>query len=408
MTRETRRRLVALGIVAGAVVILVALIATRPEARRQAPQARPPLVTVHTVPDSQPPVVVTGWGTVQPRRSVNLVPQVSGRIVSVSPDLQAGGFFARGEVLLEIEDTDYRLAVRQAAAQVAQAEYNLATAREEARVARQEWERTRADAEAGSPLAAAQPTPLVFREPQLRQAEAALEAARAAHAQAELNLSRCRLTAPFDGRVISEDADPGDYVMAGSALGRIDDIGVAEITVDLPDHDLAWIDAPNRPGETRTGSPALVRADFAGTEHTWRGRVARLGGAIDETSRTVPVVVEVPAPYATDGERPPLLAGLYVAVDFPSPPPDGSVTIPRQALRPGDVTWLLTADGRLRLRPVEVIHAGREQVVIGAGVVPGDRLITSNLQYVVDGMPLRAENGATDRSAVAQDGGEAP
>lgn len=236
-----RRRLVAVGILVVALLVLAVLMVTRPRAERQKPAVPVTMVTVHPVTADRPPVVVTGWGTVQPKRSVNLVTQVSGRVVAVSPDLQAGAFVSDGEVLVEIEDIDYRLAVQQASAQVAQAEFNLATAQEEARVARQEWERAQADAGDGSPLSRAEPTALVFREPQLRQAEAGLAAARAGLAQAELNLSRCRLTAPFVGRVIAASADPGDYVMAGSVLGRLDDTSVAEITVNLPGSDLVWV-----------------------------------------------------------------------------------------------------------------------------------------------------------------------
>lgn len=387
MTSQVRRRrLIAAAIIIGAVIVLAVLVATRPTAQRQKPQAPVTLVTLHQVTADPTPVTVTGWGTVTPKRSVSLVPQVSGRITAASPDLQAGAFVAAGEVLVEIENTDYRLAVRQASSQVAQAEVALATAQEEARVARQEWERTLADARQGSSLPAAEPSSLVFREPQLRQAEANLDAARAALAQAELNLSRCRLVAPFDARVISESADPGNHVMAGNVLGRLDDVSVAEVTVGVPDHDLAWIAVDD------TG-PVTVHGQFAGRDHAWPGRMVRLGGAIDEASRTVPVVVEVADPYGRVSDRPPLLAGQFVSVEFTSEPPTGSVTIPRRGLRPGNVVWILDDDDALRIREVAVLHRGAERVVLGDGLEAGDRLITSNLQYVVEGMPLRANGG---------------
>lgn len=383
MTSEIRRRrLIATAIVVGAILVLVVLAATRPRAERRKPSIPPTMVTVHIVDDHQPPVTVTGWGSVEPKRSVNLVPQVNGRVVSVSDNLQAGAFFAAGDVLLEIEDTDYVLGVQQARAQVAQAEYSLATAEEEARIARAEWERTRADATNGSSLRDAQPNALVFHEPQLRQAEAALQSAQAALSQAELSLSRCKITAPFDGRVINETADPGDFVMAGSVLGRIDDTGVAEVTVGLPHAELAWVPEPG------TGT-ATVRGEFAGREHVWTGRVARLGGAIDQQARTVPVVVEVDDPYGDSAT--PLMSGMFVAVDFETPAPAGSTTIPRLGLRPGDLVWILDQDDRLRMREVDILHTGTDHVVVASGLTVGDRLVTSNLQYVVDGMQLRTE-----------------
>ena len=226
------RRLVATGIVIGAVIVLAVLIALRPRPQRLKPQAPAPLVTIETVTSDQPPVAVTGWGTVVPRRTISLVPQVAGEVTAVSPNLRAGSFFAAGEVLLRIDDTDYVLAAHQARSEVAQAESNLATAEEEARVAREEWERTRSDALEGSELRSSEPNPLVYREPQLRLAEAGLEAARAALAQAELNLERCTLEAPFDGRVLSESVDVGQFVRSGEVLAQLAGTAAVEITVN--------------------------------------------------------------------------------------------------------------------------------------------------------------------------------
>jgi RND family efflux transporter MFP subunit len=409
MTSPIRqRRLVALGIVLGAIVVVALLIALRPRPQRVMPQAPAPLVTTMTITAQQPPITITGWGTVEPRRTISLVPQVSGQVVSVSPNLRAGAFFTAGEVLLSIEATDYELAVQQARSQVAQAEYNLAMAQEEARVAREEWERTRQDAMSDSELLASEPNPLVYREPQLRQAEVGLEAARASLAQAELNLQRCRLTAPFAGRVLSESVDLGQYVRSGEVLARLYGTEAAEITVSLSDRDLAWVRVPQRPDSAVEGSPALVIGTFAGGEHTWLGRAVRVGGAIDEASRTVPVVVEVPDPFQGDADRPPLLNGMFVEVAFTMEPPAGAVTIPRRSLRPGDKVWVLTADDRLEIRQATVARADVQHAVIVDGLDLGDRLITSNLQYVVEGMVLRPVGEVDDTVAgtAGAEGGE--
>jgi len=404
MTGKIRhRRLVATGIIAGALLIVVVLVATKPKAERQQPATPVPMVTIHTVSADLTPVAVTGWGTVEPKRSIDLVPQVGGRVLDVSDKLLAGAFFNEGETLLRIEDTDYVLAVHQARSQVAQAEYALATAQEEARVAVAEWERTRDDALDGSSLGDAEPNQLVFREPQLRQAEVGLEAAKASLSQAELNLSRCALTAPFAGRVLNETVDLGQVVGAGQVLGRIYDTSVAQITVNLPDQELAWISVPMTPGDETVGSPATIHGQFAGREHVWEGQAMRIAGAVDRTSRQIPVVVEVNDPYADDGDRPPLLSGLFVGVTFSSPVPAGAVTIPRRGLRPDDMVWVLDGDDKLTIRPARVAHAGVETAVITAGLVPGDRLVTSNLQYVVEGMHLRAR---LDSAPATAQGGE--
>lgn len=405
MTSQIRhRRLVATGIVLGAVVVVALLIVLRPKPQRLKPQAPAPLVTIEMVSAEQPPIAVVGWGAVEPRRSITMVPQVSGQVTRVSPNLRAGGFFDAGEVLLQIEAADYELSLQQARSQVAQAEYVLAAAEEEASVAREEWERTRTDALEGSELQSSEPNPLVFREPQRRQAEVGLEAARAALAQAGLNLERCNLKAPFAGRVEMESVDLGQFVRSGEVLARLYGTAAAEITVNLPDRELAWVQVPQTSGDATVGSEAAVGGSFAGAEHTWSGQAVRVGGAIDAASRTVPVVVKVAEPYKLEGDRPPLLSGMFVSVTFSHEPPAGSVTIPRRSLRPGNEVWVLGKNDRLEIRQVTVARAGIEHAVILSGLAPGDRLITSNLQVVVDGMPLRPAGGQPAALAGAEGG----
>ncbi len=402
MTSEIRRRrLTATAIVLGAVIVLVLLIAMRPRAQRLRPPAVVPLVTVETVASAQPPVTVVAWGTVRPRDSVNLTPQVGGLVVAISPHLRAGGFFAAGETLVQIETTDYELVVQQARSQVAQAEVALALAREEAETARLEWERTGrsvagidgGDGSRGATAGAALPSPLVLREPQLRQAEAQLAAAKAALTRAEVDLRRCRIVAPFAGRVLSASVAAGQVVRAGEVLASVHDTATAEITVHVPDRDLAWIAVPLTADDPREGTAATVHADFAGGRFEWSGRVARLGGSVSESSRQVPIVVEVAEPYRVGPRHRPLMSGMFVGVTFASPPPPGSVTITRRALRPGDQVWLLDGEDRLSIRTVEVARTDAQTAVIASGLAPGDRLITSNLQYVIDGMQLAPSAG---------------
>ena len=88
-------------------------------------------------------VTVTAFGTVRPRKQLDITPQVSGVVLEVSPNLISGGFVAEGELLLRIDPRDYELAVERARAEGARATYELTRASEEAEVARQEWEMLR-------------------------------------------------------------------------------------------------------------------------------------------------------------------------------------------------------------------------------------------------------------------------
>lgn len=362
-----------------------------------------PVVTVHEVERDGHDVRIQGFGSVRAKRTVNLVPQVNGEILEKSPSFEPGGYCTAGQVLLRLDDTDYVLAAAQARANVAQAEYNLALAEEEAEVARREWENIHSAGRGN------EPTALVLHEPQLKLARANLESARAALRQAEVNLSRCTIKAPFDGRILNADVDAGQYLRAGTAVGSVHATDVAEVTVSVPDEDLAWITIEN--GETFAGDQTLVDvyAEFAGARHRWQGRAVRLGGAVDNRSRLVPVVVEIDNPYEVSGDRPPLVEGMFVEVVFHGDAPPGAVTVPRTALRSENQLWVVTEDRTIDIREVGVARAGIHEAVITSGLEPGEMVCTSNLQVVTDGLPIRIEGEkqpgtGQERAAGGKDG----
>jgi len=369
-------------IVGAAAAGMLIKLGKKPE--RMTPPASRPLVSAFTVKPDQTPIQVTSFGSVKAKRSVSVVTRVNGEVVHKSRHFEAGGYFKKGDILLGIDDTDYILAAEQARANVAQSEYNLARADEEALVAQREWDRIGGTGFGGDENS--EPTALVLHEPQLKLARANLEAAKAALAQAEVNLERCTVTAPFDGRVLDTNADVGQFIRSGTALGNLYATDIAEITVSIADDDLAWITVNY---EDEKGLPVDVSAEFSGDRHHWEGRAVRLGGAIDARSRLVNVVIEIADPYRRTGNRPPLIEGMFVDVLFSSEPPAGAVVIPRSALRPGDQVWVIDQDSKLDLRTVEVARAGIEQAIVTSGLDAGDRICTSNLQYVTQGMPVR-------------------
>ena len=393
------RFLLPAAILAAGVAAFLLLTSLRTQPPRMAPVVQDPLVETVQAAPGPVRVLVRAQGTVRPDREIDLVPQVGGRIVWISDQMEAGGFFAAGQVLARIDPEDFELAVDQTEAEVARARYQLEIARGEAEVAGEEWERL----EAGGP----EPSSLALHIPQMRLAEAALKAAQARLREARLHLERTRLQAPFAGRVRSTELDLGQYVSPGRAVARLYGTERAEVPVPVPDEELAWIDipapAPSSPhqaqaadapppelprGATGPGQ-ALLRARYAGSDHTWKGRVVRSEGQIDPRSRMVNLVVEVDDPYgAWSGATAPLMAGLFVDVEIQGRPLQDVRTIPRRALHAGGVVWL-AVDGRLRLQPVEVVRVGREEALVRFDAESGARVITSQLKGVTDGMAVR-------------------
>jgi len=376
------------------IVVLIAGIAAAAmlaSARKAPPRVdRPPLGPLVEVMSSEVtdmPVVVTGHGEVVAKVAVDVVPQVNGQVVETHPSLVAGGFFKAGEVLVVIDARDYELALERAEAAVARAKVTLEREQAEAEVAREEWN----DLHPGE-----EPTALVIREPQIRQAEAELAAAVADLSVSKLNLERTRISLPFDGVVVSEIVDVGQFVGNGSRLATVYGTDVVEVRVPFDTRELAWFDVPTR--GNRAGSEVEISVSFGGTRSTWEGRVTRMEAQVDQMSRMVHVVVEVPQPYDTSDERPALLPGSFVDVRILGRTLRNVVSVPRYAVHEGERVWVF-ADGKLGIREVEVLRSDRQQALISSGLEEGDLVIVSSLDAVTDGMTVRRADAETGGAA---------
>jgi RND family efflux transporter MFP subunit len=347
-----------------------------------------PLVKVQPIHQQDIQMVVQGYGTVQPKVQAEVVPQVSGKVVAINPNFKNGGFVGVEETLITIDPRDYELAVQRAEAEVARAEVELDLERAEAEVSRQEWDQLNPGKEP--------PSPLIVREPQIRQAQTRLEATKATLATAELNLERTMVSLPFDGRVVSEAVDLGQYVNAGQSIGKIYSIEAVEIEVPLENRELGWFDIPINPvslngnSSTKTGSKVEVRSQFAGGNHTWQGCVVRTTGEIDKTSRLVSVVVEVPEPFKGANGRPPLVPGMFVELLIKGKILEKAIPVPRDAIHEGNKVWVFE-NGRLHIQPLEIVRADQDFVYTISGLDDGAMIVLSSLDTVTEGMKVRSQ-----------------
>ena len=361
------------------------MIESRPEVETEVREHVAPLVRVVPVEKENIRLSVISQGTVTPKTVSDLVPEVSGRVVFVSPSLVAGGFFEEGEILLSIEPEDFRLAVVRSEAEVAQARLRLEQERAEAEVAAKEWEELGKGEEA---------TPLVLRVPQVAQAEAALEAAKAVLEQSKRDLARTEIRASFDGRVRQENVDIGQFVSRGAPVAQLYSVGVAEVRLPLPDEELAFVRIPlSYRGDERSvrGPEVLLRARFAGKDHVWKGRIVRTGGEIDQATRMLYAVAEVTDPYGhgADPNRPPLAVGMFVEAEILGKSFKDAVVLPRAAIRNSDTVYVISPEGQLQIRPVDILKRERERVVIQGGLETGELVCVSAMETVVEGMKVR-------------------
>lgn len=369
------------------VLAIGALIAFAMVKHRRAvtPEARGevlPVVHAISIPAREHQYRVASQGSVLPRTDIQLVAEVPGRVVAVSSSFAAGGFFEAGDVLVEIDARDYELARTRAQAALAEAEVRLQREEAEAEVARREWQA----------LGAGEPVALVLREPQLAEARAVVESARANLRLAERDLERCRIQAPFAGRVWNKKVDAGQFLARGEPVGRVYAVDYAEVRLPLPLDETGYLDLPLEfRGESRAEGPRVtLKARLGGRTHAWEGRIVRTEGEIDAKTRMLTAVARVENPYARGSSgRPPLAVGLFVEADIEGRSAGRVVLAPRAALRDDQRLMVVDAERRLRFRPVEILRFEWDRVVIGGGLLDGDLVCVSPLEAPVDGMKVR-------------------
>ena len=299
----------------------------------------------------------------------------------MSPSFLEGGQFRKGEVLLRIEGADYDLRVTQADANVAQAQTVLTRELSESDIARRDWE----------DLGEGTASPLSLRAPQLAEARARLAAAQAALDEAKLSQSRTVLYAPFNGRVREKTTSIGEYITPGQKLGRVYAIDVAEVKLPLTDKDLAKLGLGIGYAQSKTtpGPEVLLSATVAGQPHTWRGTLTRTDSGYDAATRVLFAYAELKNPYTSGSDNgTPLASGLFVDAQIEGRAIDGSVVVPRNALRGSDKVYIANDDGTLSIRQVIVASSDKQNVVLTGGLVAGENVIVSPVRGVAEGMKI--------------------
>lgn len=368
-------------VIAAAIAGAYVMYLNREQPQPVTPVRQAPFVRVMTAQPLAETVHVRTHGTVAPRTQSTLAAEVAGRVVQVAPACRDGGFFADGEILLRIESVDYRLALEQRTAEVARAKRALLWEEAEADAAIRDW-KSRSEEP---------PPPLVAREPQLAEARALLRAAEAALEQAQRDLARTEVAAPYAGRVRQQLVDVGAFVNRGEPLAQIYAVDFAEIRLPIPDEDLRFLELPLDARDGAEGPAVTIRVHFAGSTHSWSGQVVRTEGELDPRTRMVHVVAQVPDPYGRNDEQRsvPLAVGMFVEASIHGRTFEDIVAIPRSALRGGGTVYVVDAEDRLHSRAIELLRTERDRLLVRSGLAAGDRVVVSTLEVATEGMLVR-------------------
>ena len=298
------------------------------------------LVDVMRARANQVQISIEAQGSVTPRTQTVLVSEVSGLIMEVSPAFVAGGFFKKGDVLVQIDDRNYRADVKRAQASVATAQTLVTRERGLADYAESDWERAKpslSTSRAASDLA--------LRKPQLAEAIANLDFAEAELAKRQGDLDRTIIRAPYDGLIREKRADVGQFVAAGTQLALTFATDVAEIRLPLPDKELPYLNlslldqanvhADLSRSTSEPGPAVTVSAEIGGQTNRWSGHIVRTEGVFDDKSRVLYLVAQIADPYnqLTNRWSAPLRIGTFVKADIKGRLVKNIIKLPRKVLK---------------------------------------------------------------------------
>ncbi len=399
-----------------AIVIAATLVILRPKAERQVVVQKGRLVEVFPARAEDIQMVVESFGTVKPRESLKLVAQVHGQIVDAFPAFEEGSFVNKGTRLIQIDPRTYELEARRRKVQITQAEAELKRLKQEVvnlgsrlRIARSDVTLSKNEylrlkklidrkVISQSQLDKAQQVYLASLErrqalenqlaligPKREQLIAARDMAEVMYQQAELDLERSSIEAPFDGWVLQKAIEVGQHVHVGQQLGSIYKAGELDIEVYIPTREFKWL-----PADMGAKSSVAVDVIFrnTGDHQVWTGRVARVKASMDQKTRTLPVVIEVDessaAKEVNGGFR--LRPGMFVTTRIKGKAVKRAYVLPRHVVYPGDVVYTLNGD-QLEVKEVSVLRTYKDSVIVTDGISEGDQIIRTPLSAAVGDLP---------------------
>jgi RND family efflux transporter MFP subunit len=385
MSPKIKRSLLIVGLIVAALVISSLLGKMKPPPQKKEASIVELVVETMILEEHTVGFEIRSQGTVKPRTETILSAEVAGTITRVSPKFVAGGVFREGEELLQIDPTNYRVAVEQAQALLEQRQIEYDGAK------KLKAQGYRAEAE-------------------LASAAAALALARTELVRANRNLERTSIKLPYAGIVRSKEVDIGQYVNPGSRLAITFAIDYAEVRLPLADSDLAFVELPSVAdvaNELQARGPRVVlTATQRGEPAEWIARIVRTEGIVDEKSRVTYAVARIEDPYVmnADGDfRAPLPMGTFVQARIDGNVVEDVIRLPRSAIRGNGQVVFVDEEDRLRIRSVDVLRADADYAYLTGGAKAGDRISVTAIESPINGMKVQTTSRNDEEISIQSD-----
>lgn len=388
-------------LVAAGAIVLATLTKPTPEEKKD---EFPPL-SVNVVPSVLDEIQRFSLfqGEVRAKTNIDLISQVTGKVVRVSKKYIEGGQFRAGQEIVKIDDADYLVAFRSAEASVAEAKVQLDIELASAATNALEWQDLQG-------LDITKASPLRLNKPQVDRARARFNVARAELASAKLNLDRTSISAPFDGRIESKGAELGEFVARGASVGRVFATSEMEIRIPMTDSQIADLGLIIGQNLNKDDAPmALIKSQFGNQLHQWPGHLRSIDASIDKETRLLyATVVADQLISETSDIGMPLAPGMFVDVELLGSDKVVGIRVPRSTLRNGNQIYVVE-EGKLVFHTVRTIYTSADIAVLSlddGDVQPDQQVVLSSVPGAFEGMSveIRAANNSvgTEQSEIVE------
>lgn len=322
-------------------------------------------------------IKIKSTGTTTPITQTVLTSEVGGEVIYRSKKFSEGSSVISGEILAKIDDTDLQLQYKNALLQLASAEVQLAVQQAEAEIAQEAWDQ----------VGKGVPQELTTKKPQLKQAKAALEVAKAQVQSAEKKLNKTEITAPYTGRIQNINIDLGSTIIPGQPVGSMYTSNEIEVTLSVKDSDLQFLDIPmdGRKLNPDQKSIVIIKSLYKGEMQEWAGNLERVDGVIDPMTRMIKLIANFKNNFIEE-TKPILPIGLFVEAEINGKQLEDIFMIPNSALTPNDELLFLNQDDALEIRKVSVLTKMKNHILVKEGMKAGERVVVSKLSIATNGM----------------------
>ena len=231
------------------------------------------------------------------------------------------------------------------------------------------------------------PQELTTKKPQLKQAKAALEVAKAQVQSAEKKLNKTEITAPYTGRIQNINIDLGSTIIPGQPVGSMYTSNEIEVTLSVKDSDLQFLDIPmdGRKLNPDQKSIVIIKSLYKGEMQEWVGNLERVDGVIDPMTRMIKLIANFKNNFIEE-TKPILPIGLFVEAEINGKQLEDIFMIPNSALTPNDELLFLNQDDALEIRKVSVLTKMKNHILVKEGMKAGERVVVSKLSIATNGM----------------------